>query len=293
MSALRTVASAILIVLGALLIALWAVSGIVTRAVEDGTAVRGIAERAFEDPAIVAAVGRTMGDGAVDGLAERGVDLEAVGLDDALRTLLARVAESDAFRRAVIDQIDDVYDQISSQLTAALREPAPLVVGIDPSSYVNDQVDAIPLVGESLPELALADVPVELMDEPTFTRARTAYQVAEAADPWALWIGLALLAAGILVSHRRRWFVAKTALALAVVTGGLWLLLQMRGLAGTVALLPGGADGDLGTLLLRVVTEEAEPELRSRLLTVALWSLVGAVLFAAAGALTRPRRTGR
>ena len=92
MRLLRTLASAVLILAGATLIALWAVGGVVVRAVEDGSAVHGIAATALDDPLIRAAMAEETTAQAVEALADAGLDLEVLGHAD--RQLLASVAEA-------------------------------------------------------------------------------------------------------------------------------------------------------------------------------------------------------
>ncbi len=288
MRILRTIASAVLILLGASLIALWAVSVVAVRAVEDGTALHGMAERALDDPRVVVALGETLGDGAVDALEERGIDTSTLGLDDALRALVGGAVGTDEFRQALLAQIDDARAQFAAQLTDALRDPRPLVLLVDATDYLNERIDSIPLVGSSVPDVTVPPVPVEVLDADTFETVRSVYSVMEWAKTWALWAGIALIVVGMVVTQRLRWFLAKTALAVGAIAGGLWAAMQVWGVDGIVAALPGGRDGGVGTLITRVMTEETVPLVQDRLLAVAFWALgIAAVAFAIA-VLVRP-----
>ncbi|WP_062522678.1 hypothetical protein [Demequina silvatica] len=289
MRALRTVVSALLILAGASLIAAWAVSGVVVRAVEDGTAVHAIAERALEDQAIVDAIGTAIADGALDGLAEAGYDLDFLGLDDVVREAIENAARSDDFRTALLAQVDDARAQFSAQVTAEVRAPAPLVIEIDPSQYVNARIDDIPVVGERAPEVALDPVPIEVMSAADFEDVRTGYRALELAAQWGLWAGLAAIVLGLVITHRTRWFMVKAGAAVAVVAGGLWLVLQWWGVDGIVATLPGGAEGSAGTALLRIVTEGTVAALSERLGVIALVGAAVAAVFLVVAWVTRPR----
>ncbi|WP_062303719.1 hypothetical protein [Demequina subtropica] len=289
MKALRTVASAVLILLGASLIASWAVGGVLVRTVEDGTAVHGIAERALATDAIVDAAADAMADGALDAIAEAGVDLERLGLDAAVRAAIEGAARSDDFRDAVLDQIDAAHAQFAAEATAEDRAPAPLLIDIDASGYVNARIDDVPGIGSRVPDLALEPVPVRVLSATAFERVRTGYRYAELAQRWGLWAGIACIVLGLVVTHRTRWFLAKAGLAVGAVAGGLWLVLTWWGVEGIARALPGGQDGAAGEALLRIVTAEGVDALAGRLGVVALVGLaVGAV--ALAGALLMGRR---
>lgn len=285
----NTVISAILILMGAASIALWAVSTVAVSAVEDGTAVHGIAVRALDDPEIVAALGETLADGAVDALAERGIDPSRLGLERALRTLIENEVATDEFRDALLEQIDAGHEQFATQLTQVLGEPAPLVLEVDPSAYVNTRIASIPVVGAGIPPITMPPLPVEVLDAQTFEDVRSVYSLMELASPWALWLGIAFIVIGMFVTLRFRWFLAKTGLAIGAVTGGLWLILRLWGVDGIVRVLPGRSGGSLGTLLTRVMTEETVPALESRLLVVAAAALILALAFFMIGILTMPR----
>ncbi|WP_062529618.1 hypothetical protein [Demequina rhizosphaerae] len=289
MRALRTVLSALLILAGASLIALWAVSGVVVKAVEDGTAVHAIAERALADDVIVDAVGDAIADGALDALADAGLDLSLLGLDDVVRSAIEGAARTRDFRTAVLAQVDDAHGQLSAELTAEKREPGPLVIDIDPSDYVNGQIDQIPVVGEAAPEVAIAPVPVEVMDAEAFDDVRRGYGLIELAQRWALWAGIALIVLGLFVTQRLRWFMAKAGLAVGVIAGGLWLALRWWGVDGIAAVLPGGADGTAGSALVRIVSEDTVAMLEDRLSVIALIGLAVAAVFLVVALVTRPR----
>ncbi|MDN4474681.1 hypothetical protein QQX09_02305 [Demequina sp. SYSU T00192] len=289
MSALRTVLSALLIIVGGSLIALWAVSGVVVKAVEDGTAVQAIAARALDNDVIVDAVGDAIADGALDALADAGLDLSLLGLDDVVRDAIAGAARTRDFREAVLAQVDDAHGQLSAELTEEDRAPGPLVIDVDASAYVNGQIDRIPVVGERAPEVSLAPVPVEVMDADTFDDVRTGYRLMELAQRWALWAGLALIVLGLFVTHRLRWFMAKAGLAVGAIAGGLWLALRWWGVDGIAAVLPGGADGTAGSALVRIVSEDTVAMLEDRLSVIALIGFAVAAVFLVVALVTRPR----
>lgn len=289
MSALRTVASALLILLGASLIALWAVAGVVVGAVEDGSAARGIAERALDEPVVVAEVTEQVADRALAALADAGFDAEALGIDGLLRGLIAAETESDTFREAVLDQVDDARAQIEAELTAEERAPGPLVITVDPNAYVNARVDDVPLIGDALPEVTIAPVPVEAVEADRFEDMRRGYGWLQTAQDWALWAGLAALVGGLIVTHRTRWFVAKAGLGVAAIAAALWLMLAIWGVDGIAAVLPGGSEGTAATALTRIVSEATVPDLQARLAVVAGIGAAVAAVFLGLALLGRRR----
>ncbi|WP_062385656.1 hypothetical protein [Demequina iriomotensis] len=289
MRGLRTVAAAFLIVLGASLIALWAVSGVVVRAVEDGTVVHGIAQRALDDDAVSARIARAVADGALEALADAGVDLERLGLDGAVRGLLEDEASTDDFHAAVLAQIDGARAQFEAEVTAEDRASAPLLIDVDVSDYVNGRIDDVPVVGERAPDVVVAPIPVRVMSADAFDTVRTGYRYAQLAQSWGLVAGIACIVVGLVVTHRTRWFVAKAGLAVGVIAGGLWLLLQWWGVEGFARALPGGADGSAGAALLEIVTDETMAVLEARLGVVALVGLAVCALALAFALLTRRR----
>ncbi|SEI91429.1 hypothetical protein [Demequina mangrovi] len=289
MSGLRTAASAALILLGAMLIVAWAVAGVVVSTVEDGTAVHGIAVRALESDAVLDGIADAASDSALEAMAEAGFDAERWGLDTAVRAVIADAARADEFRGAVLDQIDAVHAQASDEITAEDRPSGPLRLEIDVSGYVNAQIDAIPVVGEQVPDLVVEPIPVRVLGAEAFERVRTGYGYAELAQRWALWAGLACIVLGFVVTHRTRWFGAKAGLAVGAIAGGLWLVLTWWGLDGILRLLPGGSDGDAAEALLRIVTEDGIDALASRLGTLALIAFAVAAVLLAVALLTRPR----
>ncbi|WP_062464042.1 hypothetical protein [Demequina soli] len=289
MRALRTVASAVLILVGASLIALWAVSGVVVSAVEDGSAVHSIATRALSDQEIVDAVGTAIADGALTALADAGVDLSRLGLDDTVRGWIEDAARTDEFRTALLAQVDDARAQFATQVTEPDRAPAPLILELDADQYVNSQIARIPVVGSRAPQVDLAPIPVQVMDASTFEDVRTGYHVMELAQRWALWAGIALVVLGLFVTHRARWFVAKAGLAVGAIAGGLWLVLTWWGVDGIASVLPGGSGGTAGEALTRLVTQDTVDALQARLGVVSLVGFAVAAVFLVVALVTRPR----
>lgn len=290
MSLLRTVMSALCIIAGAFLIASWAVSSVIVDAVEDGTALRGITERALDSPEVRAALAEHMTDRAVGSLSESGFDASLPLVRGAVESGFEAVVSTDAFRDSVLAEVDDAHGQFAEQLTDSLQEPAPLVLEVDVSDTVNARLDEVPGVGTSLPEVTVAPISVEVLSAGTFTTVRDTYQQIEWASTWGLWVGIGLLIAGLLVSQRRRWFVAKVLLAVGVICLLLGGAIALLGPETIVTFIPGGTEGPLSTIWRDILTEETAPLVMTRSLWVAGFAFAGALLATVLGAMLGGRR---
>ena len=287
---LRTLLSALCVLGGAVLIASWAVSSVVVDAVEDGTALRGITERALDSSAVRAVIAERMTDQAIAGLADAGIDANGALVRSALESSIEAAVGTEAFRESVQNEVEGAHGQVAEQLTDSLREPAPLVLQVDVSDTINDRIDEVPGVGGAIPDVAVTPVSVEVLDADTFETARDTYRQVEWAAQWGLWAGLALLVVGILVSYRRRWFLAKVLFALGVISLLFGGAIALLGPDTIVTFIPGGSEGSLATVWRDILTEEAAPLVMERSLWVAGLSFVAALVALLLGVLLGGRR---
>ncbi|WP_203657183.1 hypothetical protein [Demequina activiva] len=290
MSLLRTVVSALCVLAGAFLIASWAVSSVVVTSVEDGTALRGITERALESPAVRSLVAERMTDRAVAAFADAGVDANGPVVRTALESGIAAAVGTEAFKTSVLSEVEAAHGQFSEQLTDSLREPAPLVLDVDVSDTINARLDEIPVVGEAIPDVSVSTVSVEVLSAGTFEVTRDTYRQIEWAAQWGLWAGIALLLVGILVSQRRRWFVAKLLLALGLICLLFGGAIALLGPDTIITFIPGGTDGPLSTIWRDIITEETAPLVMERSLWVAGFAFAGALVAMLLGAMLGGRR---
>ncbi|PKQ26520.1 MAG: hypothetical protein CVT64_05485 [Actinobacteria bacterium HGW-Actinobacteria-4] len=281
MRTFRTLVSALSIFLGALAIALWALGWAALYAVEDGAVFKGVAERSYDNPAFKAAITDEAQSGVRNYFERQGVNVEALRLGGALDALVVVAVESDAFPRLVETQVDSAREQFVAQLKEPDRPPGPLVIMVDISDVINEQFDNAPLIGAALPTVVLPPVAVEAVSEETFEDARTSYQVAQFARTWLLWVGLALLAIGLAVSPRRRWFVAKFLLAVGAIALGAWALMTFAEPATVAAWTPGGEGGTAGAVIAEVMTTETFRSVANTVLWIAVGLLAAAAIAAA------------
>jgi len=277
---MRTLISALSILVGALLVAAWAVSQFVVGAVEDGTAAQRITAGVLSSPVALSQISVELGDAAVSKLDTGLVDVEALGLDEPIRNAITGVVNSEAFSTAVQTQVALGHDQLENELTDDDRDPAPLVLNIDVSSLINDGIDEVPAVGAVAPDVSLSPVPVQLVSADDFEDARTTYRLMQFAAAWFLWAGIALMVLGMLISSRKRWFPAKALLAVGVFSLGLWALLTWTEPETIAGWLPGGEGGSVGTIIVSAFTEESAGAIAGRMMWWGVISLVAAALFA-------------
>ncbi|WP_152650254.1 hypothetical protein [Demequina aestuarii] len=290
MSALRTLISAICIVAGALLIAWWAIASVIIDQIEDGEAVRGITERALESPAVTAALSAELSARTQEALAAQGVDVGGIGLDHELDAAIARAVGTEAFRATVLDQVEEAHGQVTDQLTDSLRTPAPLTVSVDLSDAVNARVDELGGAAAGVADVTVPPVTIEALDTAQFEQARTAYERTSWAQQWGLWSGLALLVFGLLMSHRRQWFLAKVLTVLGLLCVAFGGVVALLGPDTITTFMPGGVDGSLSTMWREVLTDEATPIVVERSLWIGGIALVAALVATLLGAALGGRR---
>ncbi len=276
MKGLRTLVSAICILAAAGFIAWWAIATFIVNEIEEGSATRALTENALQSPELRSALAAELANRTGTALNSYGVDLKAAGLDDELESAIANAVDTEAFRKTVLDQVDEAQGQIAEQLSDESRDPAPLTVTVNLSASLNDRIDELGGVAVLAPEVAVPPVTIEILDQEQFERARTAYGHTQWAHRWAGWVGAGLIVLGMIVSPRRRWFPAKFFAVSAVICLGFGGAVALLGSEALTDFLPGGADGAVATMWRDALTAEASAALGER----ALW--VGAALLAAA-----------
>lgn len=262
MKTLRTIASAISILAGAALLVGWLAAFLITRAVEDGTVSEAAVKATLNNPVVMQQVVTQVDDQAVSALGTAGVDVETLGLADALHGLIDRLAYDDRFIDALAGQINDAVDQLHAELTDPARLPAPFVVSVDASESVNSQIDQLPAVGESLPAVTLPPLEVELISADRFEQARDGYAQLEYARANFWWAGLACLVLGLIVSPRRRYVVAKFLAAAGALALVLALVLAVATPDRVSRIMPDAVGSTWGSVISEALTSETLPEFR-------------------------------
>lgn len=242
MKLLRTLASALCIVIGALLIATWAASTAALNAIENGTVIEDATAKAITTDLAQNALVEHGTDAVLDALDNAGFNTDILGFKALVSRAVDAVVSSDTFVEAVHAQTKSVREQLVDELNAG-GEGA-ISVTLDVSDQVNAKLEQIPVIGGALPAVTLPGVPVQVMDAQTADSARTAWKGLNLASNWFGWIGLVFVVLGIIVSFRKRWFFAKLALAVGVISGMVWLVMTVAEPATIAEFVPGGGVAD-------------------------------------------------
>ncbi len=278
MTALRTVFSALCIVVSAIVIIFWALAHVAVNAVEDGTAVRGMTERALNSQAVRDALSNDLTSRTVAALRDQGVDLVGLGLEGTVNEVISRGIATDAFRSTVLEQVEDAQAQVSEQLTDPARQPSPLAITVDLSQSVNARLGDVGGPIAALPSLSLPAVTMEVLDTHQFEQTRFAYGGLRWLQKWGLWAGLAVLALGLLISSRRRWFVPKVLLAIGVAGVGVGVIIAARGPESFVMTMAGDGDGAWAIVWRDLISQDAVRVVMTRSLWVGGIALAGAAV---------------
>jgi hypothetical protein len=272
-SKLRTVASALCIVLGALLIAAWAASWATLSAIEDSTVIEDSTARAIESEAAQDALVSKATALVMDALDDAGFDSSTPGVEGITAALIEAVVSSDEFIAAVHAQTTSFREQIVDELSS--DGEGAIEVTIDLSAQVNARLGQIPVIGDSIPEISVPGIPVQVMDSEMADTARSVWDVLHFAKQWFGWFGLVFVVLGILVSHRRRWYFAKVALAVAVAAAILWLVVTNVEPVTLAANTPGGAATDA---VIIEILRQAQGTVATTMAYVALGAMMVSLL---------------
>jgi len=238
----RTLASALCIVLGAVLIATWAASISALDAIENGTVIEDVTARAITTKPAQDALVDKGSQLVLDALDEKGFNTDIPGVQGITEGIIEGIVSSDAFVNTVHAQTKSLREQVVAALNADTA--GAITVSVDFSDQINALLEQIPVIGPSIPTIAVPGIPLEVMDAPTAETARTTWTWLHFAQDWFGWLGLLSLAAGIVISYRKRWFLAKVALAVGVISGLIWLIMTALEPQTIADRLPGGGVAD-------------------------------------------------
>lgn len=280
MKALRTFVSAIAILAGAALVVAWGGAWLLLTAVDDGAVARTMARTALATPAVNARIGDELMSHTTESLSRLGINLTAIGADDAVRTVLSQWTQSDDFKQTVLGQVDAAREQLREELASPDRPQGPFTVAIDVSATVNKQLGDIPVVGSQIPSVAVAPVQVEVVSADSFNKARTAYSRLEFAKRYFLWIGGALFLVSLAVSTRRRYVIAKFLIAVGAMALALVAILTIASPDRLASGLPGGDHGTWGRLAIQAFSDAALPGMRQTTAIIGGAAMIAGALMA-------------
>lgn len=284
MSRLRAVGSAVVAVLGVLVLVVGLLALQADRAVVSGSAAQTVAARVLGDDAVVEAVARA-GQEAVTSRIEEATDSRAVEialrlLEPQLEDLIAQALTSDAVQQGLVTAVDRVEERLLIALTDPDREPAPLAVTVDAGAVINARLDEIPVVGPLIPDVEIEPVTKELVDQATFEQVRGAYAFVHFAGAWFPWFGAIGIVTGLVLARRRLRYALVAAGALAL-TGLLmaFVLGQVAPQAAAGA-MPGGAGGGPGVFVATFLSDTALVPFAEAMKQLCLIALIAGVVLA-------------
>ena len=259
MNVVRSVVSALTPVLGAVLIAVWLLLQALMPLVEGGAPVRAITEQALKSPTLVAAVSAEVSDEIGRALANNGIDVVAMGVDDYVEQVIANTMGSRVVQQALMRQADDVYDQLIEQLKHPKRTVDPFTLELDLTDLVEARVTDLSALGIAPGELNVPTVNAHVLDGKEAKQVRDGYAAAQWMQSWLLWIALGVMVVGVLLSRHRQWLFAKEFFTLGITmfaVGGTVAWLGPEAIAGW---LPDGGYEALSNLWVEVIREEVVP----------------------------------
>lgn len=282
MKYVRIVGSAFLVLLGSMLIVVWALSLQAVRSIEDGTAAEKLVTTTLESPQTADFVADQVQAALAEQIDSQAGDIALVLLDDQIHDGLVAFLQSDAFLTTVKTTGNAAQDRLLAAISDPDREPGPLAIDIELGSRINTAIDSIPVVGGFIPDIDFPEYSVEIVDAATFEDVRSGYAAMTWAATWFIWIGLVFIAAGVAVAPRWRRFLPRALVAAGLVGIAIALVLGTMGPRTVAAFMPGGRDGGLGTLVEDVVGDAALAPVTDILLTLGLIALALAAVWALA-----------
>ncbi len=277
MTILRRLLASVFFVLGAVALALWAVAALTVKTVEDGSVVTGIAQKVIDTPAAQALITDKSQALVTATLTANGVDMEKLGLQGTLDDVVAKAVSSTQFQDALANAIDAARANFADQLTSPASEGKPLTLKVDISAAINSTIESAPGLSGVVPAVSLSPLTYDITDANSFGKIRGLYGWIHRIAAWAGWIGLALIAIGIVLVPRKRWLIPLGLLWVGLAAGAVWAALQWLTVERIADRLPGGADGEVGNALTRSANQATLDGIANKALVIAVVCLIGAV----------------
>jgi hypothetical protein len=280
MKPVRIAGAAFLVFLGAMLLVAWSVAGKAVASIEDGSAATKLTQKLLDDPGFADAAAGRITDRLVERTEGRFIQKIIVAFEPEIQRGIAQVLASDRVDEAVTNSVSKLEEQLTAEITDPDRASAPFVISIDLSDRVNARIDEIPVVGAFIPEVTVPPIERELMDAETFDSVRQVYSALKFVAGWGIVFAIALIVAGFYVAPRSRWYWPGALIGAAFVVLAISIAVRRVIPASIANAVPGGETGGSGTFLSNFVADNATGPIASRLLGMALWAAVLAVLFA-------------
>ncbi|WP_062133291.1 hypothetical protein [Demequina aestuarii] len=275
----RSIVAVLLVVVGALLSAVWAISATAVRSIEDGTAGDALVASVLDSPQSADVVADQVIDALEDAL-DTPVGRTALAWgEQQVRDAVTTVVASDAVSEIIRERGSRAKDRLLRDLTDPDREPGAFVLRVNLSERINAMLAEVPVIGALLPEIQLPALSVEVISAEAFEDLRGLFAVMKALSTWGLWCAVVSLAAGIAVSRRWLVFGARALASVGAFAIALSLLLGAMGPSALAGLMPGGRDGGAGVLVEDLLAGVALGPLTHTLMVLGIIAAAGAVIW--------------
>jgi hypothetical protein len=287
---IRIIGAAFMVLLGSMVLVLWSVAGKTVASIESGEAANNLTQKLLEDPNFSTIAAESVVANLEKQTEGRFINRIIIAFGPELEQVVKNVLESDRVNEAVTNSVDKVSTQLTQELTEANRPSGPFTLSIDISDRVNQRIDEIPVIGGFIPDVTIPPVEKELIDATTFDQIRGYYGGVKLVASWGFLVGLALIVGGFFVAPRSRWYWPQAALAVGFIVLAVSIAVRRVVPAQIVKALPGNTSG--GPAFVRdFLSSNATGPIASRLLAMAIWAVVLAVLFWAIARLLPGFRT--
>lgn len=279
MTMLRRFFAVVFFVLGVLALLAWVASAFVVKQVEDGTAVTGIAQKVVAQPAVAKIITEQAQVLVNASLKQNGIDVAALGIQSTVDNAVAATVASPVFQEKLAAAVDAARASIASQLTSPASAGQPLVVSLDVGSVLASTIASIPVVGALVPKLTVEPLSIPVASANEFGKVRTAYSAIRKIAAWGGWIGLLLVAIGIVLTPRKRWLIPLGLLSAGIGAGALWAVLSWFTVDRLAWFLPAeGTGGQLGRAVLQYAHQDTIDRVNHRVFLFAAACLASALV---------------
>jgi hypothetical protein len=283
----RTIVASFLVLLGVMMIVTWGITSKSVEAIDNGQAAGKLTDKVLSSPA-VADLAADKAEAQIYEQLSAQFDSRAFELvwgfaQEPIHDAIVSVIGSDFVANSAQAGADRAQAALVTALTEEDRPYGPLMLTIDISPRINARIDQVPVVGGIIPDITVPALEVEVIPADTFEDMRSAYSAAKAVATWFIWIGLALIALGVVVSPRRRWFLARSMLVAGVIVLAVGFAIGAMGAHTIARFMPGGTEGGLGTAVEDLLSDTAIPPIADLLIALGIAALILALLSALAG----------
>lgn len=281
MKILRSTLGWFLMGLAGFTLGVWAVAHYVTGKVESGHIATPIVDSILHQDDVQETITEQAQSGIAEALANEGVILTAE-ISAELDAAVASTVASEPFIDDLVKIVEDTEADVIAQLTDDSLPLLPLAISIDITEPLYAIIEAIPEFEGLVPTESLEPIELdEVLDVDAVDSVRNGYGWIETVSTWALWLGLALIALGVLAIPAKRWIIPKVLLGVGLSTLFLWLIVSRIAMTSLLEFLPDDAGPEVRDMISDLVPQSKVDGIQSTLwiISVILLTLAAAGFF--------------